>query len=199
MDRLRSEVCKAMVNLLQNWCPLVLYCGFLVRQWNWSGWHQGTAVDAKKVLRLVFVLLTELGRAAADPVVYLRTIGVALLHWQTFNSGLPGFCYGEEFGEVMLSGLRAMKDQHTWAVTPSDVEDLFVQICPARLNRRLLLSGLSSNIECEIDSACNRMLLTTAWKFGTVLGSRVPRPWRGTGRLNRFFRPTLTVSWTWTH
>ena len=30
------------------------------------------------------------------------------------------------------------------AVTPSDVEDLFVQICPARINRRLPVSGLSS-------------------------------------------------------
>ena len=26
IDRLKSEVCKAMVNLLQNWCPLVLHC-----------------------------------------------------------------------------------------------------------------------------------------------------------------------------
>ena len=26
MDRLKSVVSKAMVNLLQNWCPLVLYC-----------------------------------------------------------------------------------------------------------------------------------------------------------------------------
>ena len=32
MDRLKSAVCKAMVNPLQSWCPLVLYCGFLVRQ-----------------------------------------------------------------------------------------------------------------------------------------------------------------------
>ena len=61
------------------------------------------AIDAQNVLQLVFVLLIELGRAAADPVVYVRAIGVALLHWQTFNSGLPGLCYGEEFGEVMLS------------------------------------------------------------------------------------------------
>ena len=156
-------------------------------------------MDAKIVLRLVFVLLTDLGWTAADPVVYVRTIGVALLHWQVFNSGLPRLCYGEEFGEVMVSRLGSMKDRQTWAVTPSNVEDLFVQICPARFNTRLLVSGLSSDIECEIDSACTRMLLTTAWKFGTVLGSRVPRPWRGTGRLNRFFRPTLTVSWTWTH
>ena len=69
MDRLRSEVCKAMVNLLQNRCPLVLYCGFFVRQCNWSGRHPGSAIDAQNVLGLVFVLLIELCRAAADPVV----------------------------------------------------------------------------------------------------------------------------------
>ena len=150
IDRLKSEVCKAMVNLPQNWCPLVLYCGFLVRQCNWSGRQPGTAITAQNVLLMVFVLLIEVGWAAADPVVYVRTIGVALLHWQTFNSGLPGLCYGEEFGEVMLSRLGSMKDRHTWAGTPSDAEDLFVEICPARINRRLLVSGLSSDIETEI-------------------------------------------------
>ena len=50
----------------------------------------------------------------------------------------------------MLSRLGSMKDRHTGAVTPSHVEDLFVAICPARINRRLLVSGLSSDIETEI-------------------------------------------------
>ena len=96
------------------------------------------------------MLLTEVGRAAAHRVVYVRTIGITLLHWQAFNSGLPGMCYGDGFGEVMLSRLGSMKDRHTWAVTPSDVQDLFVKICPARIHRRLLVSGLSSDIETEI-------------------------------------------------
>ena len=147
---MKSEVCKGMLNLLQNWCPLVLHCGFLVRQCNWSGRQPETAIDPRNVLRLVFVLLIELGRAAADPGLYVRTIDVALLHWQTFNSDLPGLCSREEFREVMLSPLESMKDRHTWAVTPSDVEDLFAQTCPARINRRLLVSSLSSDIETEI-------------------------------------------------
>ena len=150
-----------MLNLLQNWCLLVFYCGFLVRPCNPSGRHPGTTTDPQNVLRLVFVLLIEFGRAAAEPVVYVRTIGVTLLHWQTFNSSLPELCYGEAFGEVMLSRLGSMKDRHTWAVTPSDVEDLFVQMCPARVNRRLLVSGVSSDIETRSDSACTRMSLTT--------------------------------------
>ena len=103
MDRLKSEVCKAMVNLLQNWCSLLLYCGFIMRQCNWSGLHPGSAIDTQNVLRLMFVHLTELGRAAADPVVSARTMGVALLHWQALNSGVPGLCYGKECGNVMLS------------------------------------------------------------------------------------------------
>ena len=150
MDRLKSVVCNAMVNLLQNWCPLVLYCGFLVRQCTCDGRHQGSAMDGNHVLRLVFVLFIELGRVAAEPLVYVRTTGVALLHWQAFNGALPGLCYGEEFGEVMLSRPGSMKDRHTWAVTPSDAEDLFVQISPARINRRLLVSGLSSDVEMGI-------------------------------------------------
>ena len=150
MDRPKSEVCKAMLNVLQNWCMLVLYCGLLLRQCNWSGRHPGSAIDAQNVLRLVFLLFTEIGSAAADPVAYVRTIGVALLHWQAFNSGLQRLCYVEEFDEVMLSRLASMNDRHTGAVTPSDVEDLFVQICPARINRRLLVTGLSYDIETEI-------------------------------------------------
>ena len=43
-----------------------------------------------------------------------------------------------------------MTDGHTSPVTPSDVEDFFVQICPARSNRSLLVSGFSSNIETQI-------------------------------------------------
>ena len=128
----------------------------------------------------MLVLLTELGRAATDPLLYVTTIGVALLHWQAFNSGLPGLCYGEEFGEVMLSRLGSMKDGHTWAVTPSDMEDLFVQICGARINRRLLVSGLSSNIETEIQQRLHSYVTDDRptiryrpWPSGTsTMGSR---------------------------
>ena len=62
MDGLKSVVCKAMLNPLQNWCPVVLYCGFLVTQCNWPRRHAASTIDAHHVLRLVFVLLTELER-----------------------------------------------------------------------------------------------------------------------------------------
>ena len=103
------------------------------------------------------------------------------LHWQAFNSGLPGLYYGEEFGEVMLSRVVSMKDRHTWAVTPSGVEDLFVQMCPAINNRRLLVSGLSSDIETEIRQRLHSYVIDDRlrirycpWQSGT---STMERHW----------------------
>ena len=72
-----------------------------------------------------------------------------------------------------------MKDRHTWAVTPSDVEDLFVQICPARINRRLLVSGLSSDIETEIRQRLHSYVIDDRlrirycpWQSGTATMER---------------------------
>ena len=110
----------------------------------------------------MFLLLTELDGAAADPLVYMRTIGVALMYWQAFNSALPGLCYGEAFGEDMLSRMGSMKERRTWAITLSDVEDLLVQICPARFNRRLLSAVFCRTLKQRSESAYTRMLLTTA-------------------------------------
>ena len=115
--------------------------------------------------------------------MYVRAIGVALLHWQTFNNALPGLCYGEEFAEVMLIRLGSMKDRHTWAITPSDPEDLFVQICLARINRRLLVNGLLSDIETEIRQRLHSYVTEDRlrirycpWQSGT---SSTERHWEG--------------------
>ena len=151
-----------MVNLLKNWCPLVLQCGSLVRQCNWSGEHPGSTIDAKNVLRLVLVLLTEIRRSATDPLVYVRTIGVALLHWQAFNSGLPGLCYGEEFGEVMLSRLGSMKDRHTWAVTRATCNICSSKSALQELAHACWLVVCRPTLKPRSDSACTRVLLPTA-------------------------------------
>ena len=104
-----------------------------------------------------------------------------MLHWQTLNSGLLGLCYDEEFGEVMRSRLGSMKDRHTWALTPSEVEDLFVQICPARMNRRLMVGGLSFDIEAEIGQRLHSYVIDDRlrirycpWQSGT---STMERHW----------------------
>ena len=114
------------------------------------------------VLRRVFVLLTELGKAAADPVVYVRTIGVKLLHWQAFNSGLPGLCYGEEFGEVMLGRLGSMKDGHTWATLRATWKIFLCRSALRELTDACWLMVCPPTLKPRSDSACTPLLLTTA-------------------------------------
>ena len=62
-----------------------------------------------------------------------------------------------------------------------DVEDLFGQICPARINRRLLVSGLSFDIETEIRQRLHSYVIDDRlrirycpWKSGT---STMERHW----------------------
>ena len=96
-----------------------------------------------------------------------------------------GLCYGKEFGEDMLSRLGSLKDRYTWAVTPSGVEDLFVQICPARMNRRLLVIRLSFDIETEIRQGLH--------SYVTDDRLRLPYcPWRsGTSTMERHWEADL--------
>ena len=54
IDRLKSVVCNTIVNLLENWCALVLYCGFLVRQCNWPRRQPGPTIDAHHVLQPLY-------------------------------------------------------------------------------------------------------------------------------------------------
>ena len=61
------------------------------------------------------------------------------------------------------------------------MEDLFVQICSARINRRLLVSGLSSDIETKIQQRVhsyvtdNRLRIQYCpWQSGT---STIERHW----------------------
>ena len=61
------------------------------------------------------------------------------------------------------------------------MEDLFVQICPARINRRLLVSGLSSDIETEIRQRLHSYVIDDRlrirycpWQSGT---STMERHW----------------------
>ena len=127
IERLKSVVRKATVKLLPKWCPRVLYFGFLLRHCNWSGRHPGSTIDNHHVLRLLFMLSTEICRAAADPLVYVRTIGVALKHLQVFNSALPKLCYGEKFGGVMFSRLGSLKERLHSSVTDNGFR---IRYCP---------------------------------------------------------------------
>ena len=71
----RAAVGKAVLHLLTEWCPLLLYFGHLVRECNWSGENKGTGSGAQEVLQLRLCRLRRLRRGPCDTVLkYERTI-----------------------------------------------------------------------------------------------------------------------------
>ena len=114
-----------MLNLLWNWCPRLLYRGFLVAPVQLGLGNGATTTRcctsrrsrwrcciAKFSLSFVRVLLRQ-------------------------------------FGDMMLSRLGFLQRKHTSAVDPSNVEELLVHIIFVVINRRLLIFRVSEEIEAE--------------------------------------------------
>ena len=100
----RAAVANAVLHLLSEWCPLLLYLGHLVWECNWSGENNSTGSRAQEVLQLSLCLLRRLRRGPCDTVLkYERTIMCTLLYNSKWHQDLPGQAHSEEFGEGMLS------------------------------------------------------------------------------------------------
>ena len=56
----RAAVANAVLHLLSEWCPLLLYLGHVVRECNWSGENNGTGARAQEMLQLSLCLLRRL-------------------------------------------------------------------------------------------------------------------------------------------
>ena len=102
----RAALANAVLHLLSEWCPLLLYSGQVVRKCNWAGDNNGTGSRAQQVLQLSVCLLRRPRRGPCDTVLkYERTIMCTLLYNRKWHQDLPGQAHSEEFGEGMSSKL----------------------------------------------------------------------------------------------
>ena len=123
----RAAVANAVLHLLSEWCPLLLYLGHVVRECKWSGENNGTGSRAQEVLQLSLCLLRRLRRGPCDTVLkYERTIMCTLLYNSKWHQDLPGQAHSEEFGEGMLSKLVRDKARKTGSVTVEEVENHYL-------------------------------------------------------------------------
>ena len=122
--RLPYAVCKAMQVLLTQYCPMLLYLGHLVRQWNWADENPNRGVFAFEGLQIVMCLLDRLNMG--DTLLkYERSVATALLCHTAWHSAMPGQSFAEEFHESLLSSLVTKEGQNRGAVTIDDVDDLY--------------------------------------------------------------------------
>ena len=137
----RAAVANAVLHLLSDWCPLLLYLGHLVRECNWSGENNATGTRAQEVLQLSLCLLRRLRRGPCDTILkYERTIMCTLLYNSKWHQDLPGQAHSEEFGEGMLSKLVRDKARNTGSVTVQEVENHYLLLlghvcckCPKKI------------------------------------------------------------------
>ena len=55
----RAAVANAVLHLLSEWCPLLLYLGHVVRECNWSGGKQRYRVTSSGGVAVEFVSVEE--------------------------------------------------------------------------------------------------------------------------------------------
>ena len=143
----REAVANAVLHLLSEWCPLLLYLGHLVRECNWSEENNGTGSRAQEVLQLSLCLLRRLRRGPCDTVLkYKRTVMCTLLYNSKWHQDLPGQAHSEEFGEGMLSKLVRDKAKNTGSVTVEEVENLYLLLKVGPGGKRLGVQNVPQNL-----------------------------------------------------
>ena len=65
----RAAVANAVLHLLSEWCPLLLYLGHMVRECKGLGENNSTGSRAQEVLQLSLRLLRLLRRGPCDTVL----------------------------------------------------------------------------------------------------------------------------------
>ena len=118
---------NAVLHLLSEWCPLLLYLGYLVRECNWSGKNNGRGSRPHEVLQLSLCVLRRLRRGPCYTVLkYERTILCTLLYNSKWHQDLPGQAHSEECGQGMLSKLVRDKAKSTSSATVEEVQNHYL-------------------------------------------------------------------------
>ena len=182
----RAAVANAVLHLLSEWCPLLLYLGHVVRECNWSGENNCTGSRAQEVLRLTLCLWRRLRRALCATVLkYERTIMCTLLYNSKWHQDLPCQVHSEEFGEGMLSKLVRDKARNTGSVTVEGVENHYLLLKVGPGGKCVVVQNVPKNVVHRM-----RQRLTT-WPMwnGSRTGS-APLVLRGRGGY-RDYQPHL--------
>ena len=157
----RAAVVNAVLHLLSESCPLLLYLGHVVRECNWSGENNGTGSRAQEVLQLSLCLLRRLRRGSCDTVLkYERTIMCTLSYNSKWHQDLPGQGHSKEFGEGMLYKLVQDKARNTGSVTVEEVENHYLLLKVGPGGKRVGVQNVPKNLVHRMRRRLTRFLAT---------------------------------------
>ena len=154
-----AAVANAMLSLLSEGCPFLLYLGHVVRECNWAREYNHTGSRAREVLQLSLCLLWSLRRGWCDTVLkYERTIMCTVLYNSKWHQDLPGQAQSQEFGDGMSSKVVRDKAQKTGSFTSQEMENhnLLLQVGPG--NRRVGVQNLPKDLVHKMRQRLMRFL-----------------------------------------
>ena len=157
----RAAVANAVLHLLSEWCPLLLYLGHLVRGCHWAAERNGRVSRAREVLQLSLGLLRSLRRRPCDTVLkYERTNLCTLLYKTKWHQELPGQAHSEEFEEGMLSKLVRDKAKNTGSVTAEEVENHYLLLKVGPGGKRVGVQHIPQKLVHRMRQQLTRLLVT---------------------------------------
>ena len=152
---------NAVLHLLSELCPLLLYLGQVVQECNWSGENNTTGSRAQEVLQLSLCLLRRLRRGPCDTVLkWERTIMCTLVYNSKWHQDLPGQAHSEEFGEGMLSRLVRDKARNTGSVTVEEVENHYLLLKVGPGGKCVGVQNVLKNLVHRMRQRLKRFLVT---------------------------------------
>jgi hypothetical protein len=129
----RYYVASAVQLLITEYIPVLVQLGTLVRDCGWQHNRQNTGDQAQKVLKLAFVILSQLQKSAGGRglLKYQQTVGASLLYaaaCQPWTGKVAGQASQEEFGEIGLKLLRSAREGHKNLKAVPDVDNLYQKV-----------------------------------------------------------------------
>ena len=142
-----AAVAKAILSLLSEECPLLLYLGHVVQEFNWARENNHTGPRAHEVLELSLCLFWNLRRRLCDTVLkYERTIMCTVPYNSKWHQDLPGQAQPQDFGDRMLSNVVRDRAKNTGFFPFPEMENhnLLLQVGPG--GRRVGVQNLPKNL-----------------------------------------------------
>ena len=128
-----KHVAEEFVALIDEWAPLCLVLGVMVRNCNWGNRTMGSGERAREVVLTALLALLYLTEGAEHRAQYVRQMCIVLVTWSRWHDYVPGCLYTKKANEGSLSPLGALCRSHRRLRTLADVMDLFrmVLLLPA--------------------------------------------------------------------
>ena len=116
--------------LLNQYAPVCLVLGTMVRQCTWVWTQNGTGRHARELLCNCLLVLVRLSEGNEHKLEYVKSLGAALLLWTDWHDSVPASWFCEESNEAALSRLSKLCRRHTQHITTTDVHELWMNVEP---------------------------------------------------------------------